>query len=266
MKTRTISAAIMLAIMIPIFLIGGDIYNIAVLAIGLLALKEIIAIKETKKQLPVLISLISYILFTILVVFNMDHNEFVFNIDFRILSAMFLSLLLPVVMYKNNKIYSINDSFFMIGILFFLGSAFNLLILLRDMDIKYLIYLFIITILSDTYAYIGGMLIGKHKLIEEISPKKSIEGMIVGTLMGTFVATVYYYLLIGNVNNVFVLIIASIFLSLLGQFGDLVFSAIKRYYGKKDFSNLIPGHGGVLDRLDSIIFAVLGFIFVVTMI
>ncbi len=266
MKTRTISAAVMLAVMIPIFLIGGDIYNVAVLAIGLFALKEIIEIKETKKQLPVLISLISYILFAILVIFNIEHSKFVFNIDFRILSAMFLSLLLPVVLYKDTKVYSVNDAFFMIGILFFLGSAFNLLILLRAIDITYLIYLFIITILSDTYAYIGGRLIGKHKLIEEISPKKSVEGMVVGTFMGTLIATIYYYLVIGNVSNVVVLVVATLFLSLLGQFGDLVFSAIKRYYGKKDFSNLIPGHGGVLDRLDSIIFTVLGFIFVITII
>ena len=58
----------------------------------------------------------------------------------------------------------------------------------------------------------------------------------------------------------------SLFLSILGQYGDLVFSAIKRYYGKKDFSNIMPGHGGILDRFDSIIFVILGFMFFITLI
>ena len=63
-----------------------------------------------------------------------------------------------------------------------------------------------------------------------------------------------------------IVILMSLFLSILGQYGDLVFSAIKRYYGKKDFSNIMPGHGGILDRFDSIIFVILGFMFFITLI
>ena len=71
-----------------------------------------------------------------------------------------------------------------------------------------------------------------------------------------------------TINNlpIYVIILMTMFLSILGQFGDLFFSAIKRYYGKKDFSNIMPGHGGILDRLDSIIFVILGFMFFITII
>ena len=76
----------------------------------------------------------------------------------------------------------------------------------------------------------------------------------------------FYVTVISQTTPVLYVVLASTFLSLLGQFGDLFFSAIKRYYGKKDFSNLIPGHGGVLDRIDSIIFVLLGFMFFISII
>ena len=102
--------------------------------------------------------------------------------------------------------------------------------------------------MTDTFALFTGMFIGKNKLAPSISPKKTIEGFIGGALMGTFIATSFYVTVINQ--------------SMPLQLGDLVFSFVKREYGKKDFSNLIPGHGGILDRFDSLIFVVLAFILV----
>ena len=121
-----------------------------------------------------------------------------------------------------------------------------------------------VTIFTDTFAYLIGRLIGSHKLLEEISPNKTWEGMIAGTLMGTFISLMFYITTINNSISIISITAVSLFLSILGQFGDLVFSAIKRYYGKKDFSNIMPGHGGILDRLDSILFVVFGFVFFIT--
>ena len=126
-----------------------------------------------------------------------------------------------------------------------------------------LIYLLLITTMTDIFAYVTGMLIGKHKLLEVISPNKTWEGTIGGTIMGVFVSAMFYHTVIDPEFSKVYLLLISLFLSILGQYGDLVFSAIKRYFGKKDFSNIMPGHGGVLDRLDSLIFVLLGFVFFV---
>ena len=119
--------------------------------------------------------------------------------------------------------------------------------------------------MADTYALITGKLVGKHKLTT-ISPNKTIEGLIGGLLFGTFIPVVFYKTVINTNINTIKLTLITMFLCLLGQFGDLAFSAIKRYFGKKDFSNLIPEHGGLLDRLDSITFILLGFMFFISII
>ena len=83
--------------------------------------------------------------------------------------------------------------------------------------------------------------------------------------MGTLLPVYLYVTVIDPNINILLITVITIFLSILGQLGDLVFSAIKRYYGIKDFSNIMPGHGGVLDRLDSIIFVMLGYMMMFTL-
>ena len=133
-----------------------------------------------------------------------------------------------------------------------------MLISIYNYNIKYFILLILITTLTDTFALFGGRLIGKHTFTK-ISPNKTIEGCIIGSIVSTFVCTVYYINIINNTKNILVVIGLILLLSIIGQMGDLFFSAIKREYKIKDFSNLIPGHGGILDRLDSIIFVFYAF-------
>lgn len=95
-------------------------------------------------------------------------------------------------------------------------------------------------------------MVGKYTFTP-ISPKKTIEGSLIGMLMGVVVGSVYYYNVIGN-ESVMYAILLSFSLAIISEIGDLLFSSIKRYYGVKDFSNLIPGHGGILDRFDSVIY------------
>ena len=145
---------------------------------------------------------------------------------------------------------------YFIGIILLLGIAFNNISNMREISIYKCIYIFIISFITDTYAYIGGSLIGKHKFTS-ISPKKTIEGCLTGIIMGTFIGSMFYISLIGSIS-VLKIIIMSFILTILSELGDLVFSAIKRYFDKKDYSNIIPGHGGILDRFDSVIFVSLG--------
>tara|TARA_B100000809_G_scaffold49621_3_gene44616 strand:- start:5880 stop:6692 length:813 start_codon:yes stop_codon:yes gene_type:complete len=106
---------------------------------------------------------------------------------------------------------------------------------------------------NDTFAYLVGMSIGKHKLLERISPKKTIEGFIGGVIATLIVS--YLLALQFAVLPTLQWLIVGILVSLFGVIGDLVASMFKRQTGVKDTGNIIPGHGGVLDRLDSIIFA-----------
>ena len=114
--------------------------------------------------------------------------------------------------------------------------------------------------MTDVLAYQTGYYIGEHKLCPTISPKKTIEGLVGGLTMGTFVASTFYFVVINSNMSLVLVIFITLFLSLIGQLGDLVFSSIKRTYNVKDYSSLIPGHGGILDRFDSLVFVALAFI------
>ena len=121
-------------------------------------------------------------------------------------------------------------------------------------------FLFMVTIMTDTFAYIFGVRFGKHRLAVKISPKKSIEGSIGGTISAIILTMAYISFVkldfIGNIEMTILVSIVLIFvISCIGQIGDLVASKLKRDHGIKDYSNLFPGHGGVMDRFDSAIFA-----------
>ena len=161
---------------------------------------------------------------------------------------------------KHKSNFKVEKFFCLIGITLFLSTSFSTLIVIRNMSLLYFIYIFLITIMTDTFAHSIGTLFGRHK-INEISPNKSWEGCLGGAFFGTLISVLFYLIVINQDINIFLLIFITLFLSIVGQLGDLFFSQIKRQYGIKDFSNLMPGHGGILDRFDSIIFVTLAFIY-----
>lgn len=259
MKTRVISAILALCVFIPIFIKGGTIFDVTIYIVAMLGLKEYLDVREQRKKFPYFVKMICYLCLSIIFYqINLD-KEMIMTIDFRYLISLFLILMFPIVLYHDKKKYNINDASYVISGTLFLSISFSLPIMYRNMSLNLLIYLFLITILTDTFALLTGRLIGRHKLLESVSPNKTWEGFIGGSMVATFVCS-YYYMTIINPNASLSLIIAiTLFLTIIGQIGDLFFSAIKRYYGIKDFSNIMPGHGGVLDRLDSIIFVMLTY-------
>lgn len=253
MKQRTISAIILLIILISCLVISSKAFGIVMQIIAIIGFNEFFNIKYKDKlkelRLIKLLGIVSLILVTL--------NNTFYELDIKtVILIPLLILSIPVVFYNDNKLYNINDCLYVIGIVYFLGLSFGNIIFLRDTNIAKCIFIFIIAFITDTYAYIGGSLIGRHKLTT-ISPKKTIEGSLVGTIMGVVVGSVYYYNLVGGVT-IFQVIMLSLTLTVLSEIGDLMFSSIKRYFDKKDYSNLIPGHGGVLDRFDSVIYVSLG--------
>ena len=259
LKTRIISAVVALSIFIPIFIIGGVVFKIAVYVIAMLGLKEYLDVREKRKRFPDIIKLLSYILLSVLFYELKVDNEMIMTIDFRYIISLFLVLMFPIVLYHSSNKYNINDACYLIAGILFITISLSLGVIYRNIGLTLIIYLFLITILTDTFALITGRLIGKHKLLEAVSPKKTWEGFFGGSLIATFVCTYYYITIINPDVSLLVIIFLTLFLTIIGQIGDLFFSAIKRYYGVKDFSNIMPGHGGILDRLDSIIFVMLTY-------
>lgn len=170
---------------------------------------------------------------------------------------LFVSVLFMEIMISNMKLRFEKISMcFVAGVLipFMLSSLARIV---ARPDGKFLILIpFVIGFLSDSGAYFIGCRFGKHKLAPEISPKKSLEGVFGGVataLLGMLIYCLVMQLAFGcRVNYLYALIYALLG-SLLGVFGDLCFSVVKRQSGIKDFGNIIPGHGGILDRFDSML-------------
>ena len=175
-----------------------------------------------------------------------------------IILAEVLYLLAVLVFSKGNlKIEEISISAFMS---FYVTVGFSAIVILHDFfesgHYTYLL-IFVGAWITDVFAYFCGRLFGKHKLIPEVSPKKTVEGSIGGTLFasGSFVLFGYIVKSLGYpIENGYVqLFVFGIVAALVAQIGDLCMSALKRHYGIKDFGKIFPGHGGMLDRFDSIL-------------
>ena len=267
MKKRILSAIIMILIFVPLLLVGGIPFTIFMTLLAIASMYELMTIRERKKKFPLLVKIASYLLVILSSVLTYNQNIFSYTMSYKLISFIVLIFLLPILLNNKKKMdYDINDALYLVGSLLFINIAFNLILVVRNYSLDYLIYLLLITVITDTFALITGMYIGKTKLAQSISPHKTVEGFVGGVLMGTFVATTFYFTVIDSNISLAVLIFTTLFLAVVGQLGDLVFSSIKRTYDVKDFSNLIPGHGGILDRFDSLIFVILAFILVMGLI
>lgn len=258
MKKRTISAVIIAVITIPLLIIGGIPYAIGIGILSLLAFKEIADLKlPNEKKLSMITMSIYLATFLIMVYSNYDGKNLMFGLNYEKLSLVIMIILITGI-FNTKEEHFINRSLKTLGLITVVGLGFNLMISVFNYNKSIFLYLLAITIFTDIFAYLSGMLIGKHKLLPLVSPNKSIEGSIIGTIMGTFLAAMFYYNFIGSLNIRIILI--TIVLSIIGQMGDLFFSAIKREYKIKDYSNLIPGHGGILDRIDSVLFVLIAYL------
>ncbi len=237
---RVISGIIGLLLLITVISKGGYTLHLSVYLISIIGLREFYKAMNHININP--ISLIGYIFTTGLylnILFTINYIELIFAIITIIL------LLLTII----NRDITIEDiSITVLGVLYipFLLSH----VIYLDKSI-YIWLIFIIAFGSDTFAYISGNLFGKRKLYPEISPNKTVEGAIGGVIGSSILVSLFSVHF--NLEYKWRLVLLSVICSILSQMGDLVASKIKRRTGIKDYGFIMPGHGGVLDRFDSII-------------
>ena len=276
MKQRTITGIIIAIFVIPFIIFGQYFIAALVSLLAMLSIKEFLDIKKNAKEnkIPTYVYVIC-MLFSLLMIFDIYFiSEYGFNFLTAKIEKFGLNtlwvMLLAISLFSSSvfdKKFSIVDSFYSFATTVFLSLGLKGMLYLRlygqtdRLGILLLAYVLLISCLTDIFAYFGGMtcykLLGNdkvHKLNERISPKKTIEGCLVGTLIGTALGFIFALFLLKELNfKWYLLLIMSLALSLAGQIGDLILSANKRHFNVKDYSNLLPGHGGVLDRIDSLL-------------
>lgn len=262
MNKRYLGALFLSPLVILIF-VGGVYLKYFTLLISLIGMYEFFNVIKNKNINALrLIAYAACIVYYILLGYNTNFH----SILLIILGAFFIMLCIPILNIKYNFIDVATTLFAFI----YIGVFFSFLVLINlKKQGNYLIWLvFVSSWLCDTTAYYVGRKFGKHKLCPSVSPNKTIEGSL-GGLLGSTIACgllgliftrfgvnipLYHYILIGIICGV------------VCQFGDLTASSIKRYINVKDYSNLIPGHGGILDRFDSILFASLAVYYYIELI
>lgn len=250
MKTRIITAVLCIPLLVIILLSDSRIIAGAIILLSLIGLSEFYRAVDLKSCVPlciigyaagILIPLASY----------MPH---------RISMLLVYILMLSVfgVMLRRHRSVGVKDAALLILSLIYIPYFLTNILYIREMEYGrfYIWLVFIGAFLTDSCAYFSGVFLGRHKLCPEISPKKTVEGAVGGVLGGVLFFVIYGIIL----KSVFALQIDFARLALLGliasvisEIGDLTASIIKREYGIKDYGTLFPGHGGILDRCDSVI-------------
>ncbi|MDO4695168.1 phosphatidate cytidylyltransferase [Porphyromonas sp.] len=239
-------------------------------------LQSIIGINRKRLMLKIVHALMTILLFYVIFTSSMQDVSYR---DFLILLLPYLAyylFYLTAELYRNrqNPIYEVGLAFFShlyiaipLGMLMLLcvdkGTTSGLD--LGSMSFHrtfWLLPIFVFVWLNDTGAYLVGSKFGKHKLFERISPKKTFEGF-AGGILFTLLGAVAFYYIFPEVTSVFYWLILALLVGVFSTWGDLFESFIKRTYGVKDSGNILPGHGGILDRIDSILFAAIpAFMFI----
>lgn len=238
---RLISGIIGIILLIIIISKGGYILYASVYLVSIIGLREFYQAIEKINVKP--IYYLGYTGATLLFLSYLISNE-------SLVSAIALIMIISLISMVINKNITLQDiSLTLLGILYIPFMFFHILYLDKSLNIW---LIFIIAFGTDTFAYVFGNIFGKTKLCPKISPNKTVEGAI-GGILGCLVLVISYSLYF-DLAPLWNMIILSIISSILAQLGDLTASKIKRITGIKDFGFIMPGHGGVLDRFDSIIF------------
>ena len=261
MKQRIITAIVLLLCAIPVCIFSGTVvFPIAMAFIGFMGVYEMLGCMKTRDNAFVSVPLYGL---AIICPFAVRYFGAFLRQNSHILILVLLVYALYllgvwVFSYEKNQNIDMNPILASTLICLYIIGATSSIVIIRDLPfgVFYWYFIFIGAWVTDTFAYFSGMLFGKHKLIPNVSPKKTVEGSIGGTIF-----CIAFFIGYGAILNAFtdadislvLLACAGLVSAIVSQIGDLSMSVIKRTYGIKDYGKIFPGHGGVLDRFDSIL-------------
>lgn len=247
MMIKIATALVLVAVCVPPLFMGGTVLKILLLVIAFFASYEIASLVDHKTHwLSTILNLCA------IAAISLSADSHVSVVLTIWLSLLFLIDLIDDQITTDSVVYP-----FVLTSL--VGLALHSVISMyanKDLGFRMLVFVLLASILCDTGAYFFGVFFGKHKMLPRISPNKTWEGSFGGFACG-FAGSLIYGLLVLQGTPVSFVLCGSIILPIVAQIGDLSFSSIKRKFGVKDFGNFLPGHGGILDRVDSIVFCLM---------
>ncbi|MBE5876094.1 MAG: phosphatidate cytidylyltransferase [Lachnospiraceae bacterium] len=256
-KERTISSVILVIIALATILPGGPVLALTLYLISNVAFLELTKACgiHTGEKLNVLevTGILAIAVYYLLIYFAQTHTYFMITV-ILLLMALMIVYVFSFPKYTANQVMTTYFS------LIYAPIMLSFVFLTRQLGYgAYLVWMiFISSWISDTCAYLVGVLFGKHKLVPHLSPKKTIEGAVGGIFGSAVVGGLFGFFLLDKTMGVSqfgpILFVIGAIGSVISQVGDLAASAIKRNHDIKDYGNLIPGHGGIMDRFDSVIF------------
>lgn len=252
MKQRIITAVIAAAFFIPLVIIGSWPFTLTVYLLASIGLFELLRMKGLHLfSVPGILTWIALAILLLPAELSQSLENMIGYTKVEITFSIVLLLLIYTVIVKNRYTFD-HASFSIFGALY-VGIGFYYLIETRLAGIEYVIFALLVIWMTDTGAYFIGRKIGKRKLWPDISPNKTIEGF-VGGILSAVVFACLFQAIYPITSSYLILIGVTIVASIIGQLGDLVESALKRHYDVKDSGTILPGHGGILDRFDSLLF------------
>lgn len=273
---RTISGAVYIALLLTSILFSTESFIILFGVFLIIATYEFCNLVKLNKVFSILFVSLFYSTVALVSFYRTETENYIssllkeniqFTIDtdklFSVLLIITLIIAVKCIVFLFNNTQTISKpskyiyllGYIMLPFIFIIKISFGI----KDYNPKIIIGLFILIWTNDTFAYLVGKSIGKHKLFERVSPKKTIEGFLGGVVFAAFAGFLISKLYIRpnpdfSQKSILIWTIIALIVSIFGTIGDLIESKFKRIAGVKDSGTIMPGHGGVLDRLDSVIF------------
>lgn len=253
LQKRVLFGAIALLIFLPFLVMGGVGFQLFVGLLAMIATAELLKMNHLS---PSSIEGILAMLAALVLTLPLENFLPFLPTDGNYIAYAIVTFLLLGSTVFNIGHYSYSDVVFPIASSFYVGIGFHNLVIARTDSLSKVFFALFIVWATDIGAYLIGRQIGRRKLMPRVSPNKTVEGSLGGILSALVVAAIFMLFnkqVMAGYSFVVMVVLVIIF-SIFAQFGDLVESAIKRHFGVKDSGKIIPGHGGILDRFDSLIF------------